>query len=170
MFRASPTSGGTVAVVTSEDVVAALTARFPGIVPKASWGETSLFYNPGGVLPNGVYFCTVKDHDGANDTASDLDRPGVYRIALGLPRDRYEALFGARPSRPPKGGVVTTGHDFAAVDVLTPHPVYAWMGWVQVLSPSAATLTNLEPLFVEAYDAVVAKYDVQAAKRTKAAG
>lgn len=57
-------------VVTPEEVIAALTASFAGLVPKASWGETSLFYSPDGLLPNGVYFATVKEHDGANDSAS----------------------------------------------------------------------------------------------------
>ena len=170
MFLALRRCDGTVWVVAPEDVVAALTANFAGLAPKASWGETSLFYNPDRALSNGVYFCTVKDHDGANDTASDLDRPGVFRVALCLPRARYEQLFGDRPARPSKGGIVASGHDFTATDVLMPHPVYAWMGWVQVLSPSAATLTDLEPVFVEAYDAVVARYDAQAARRSRAAG
>lgn len=170
MFLALQTCGATVSVMTPQDVVAALTARFAGLAPKASWGETSLFYNPDGVLPNGVYFATVKEHDGANDSASQLDRPEVYRVALGLPRARYEQLFGARPARPPKGGIVASGHDFTATDVLMPHPVYAWMGWVQVLSPSENTFTGMQPLFAESYDAAVAKYGVQAAKRTKAAG
>jgi hypothetical protein len=154
--------------VTPEDVVAALTESFAGLVAKASWGETSLFYNPDRLLPNGVYFATVKEHDGANDLASQLDRPGVFRVALGLPRARYEHLFGARPARPAKGGVVATDHDFTATDVLMPHPVYAWMGWVQVLSPSENTFTGMQPLFTEAYDAVVAKYGAQAAKRARA--
>jgi hypothetical protein len=159
---------GTVSVVTPEDVVAALTARFVGLVPKASWGETSLFYNPDALLPNGVYFATIKDHDGANDSASHLDRPGVFRVALGLPRASYERLFGLRPVRPPRGGVVVSNHDFTAIDVLMPHPVYAWMGWVQVLSPSTETFTGLQSLLDEAYDAAVAKYTVQAAKRARA--
>jgi hypothetical protein len=162
----APESGrGTVSIVTPEDVVAALTDRFDGLVPKASWGETSLFFNPDRVLPNGVYFATIKDHDGANDSASHLDRLGVFRVALGLPRASYERLFGPRPARPPRGGVVVSDHDFTATDVLMPHPVYAWMGWVQVLSPSTETFTGLQSLFAEAYDAAVGKYTVQAAKR-----
>lgn len=118
------------------DVVAAIVERFGGLVPTASWGEVSLFYNPGRVLPNGLYLCTVREHDGPNDSASNLDREGVFRLAVGLSVARYEELFGARPARPPKGSVVATGHDFTALDVLMPHPVYAWMGWVQILNPS----------------------------------
>lgn len=156
--------------MTPDQVVAALTSRFAGLVPTSSWGETSLFVNPGGLLPNGVYFCTLKDHDGANDSASQLHRPGVFRLALGLPPARYEDRFGPRPARPPKGGVVATGQDFTALDVLTPHPVYAWMGWVQVLSPSKATFAELQPLFAEAYDAAVGRYNVEAGKRARADG
>ncbi len=151
----------------AEALIAALQATFTGLAPKSSWGETSLFYNPGGALPSGVYFCTVKDHDGANDRASQLDRPGVFRVALGLPRNRYEELFGPRPPRPPKGGVVVTGHDFTVMDVVMPHPVYAWMGWVQVLSPSAETFAEMHPLFAASYDEVVAKFEAKRAKRSR---
>jgi hypothetical protein len=151
--------------MTPDDVLAAPTTRFAGLVPKATWGETSLFYNPDGVLPNGVYFCTVKEHDGANDRASQLDRPGVFRLAVGLPPGRYEQMFGPRPARPPKGGVVLTADDFTATDVLMPHPVYAWMGWVQVLSPSAATFAEMQQLLADAYALAVEKYDAVLAKR-----
>lgn len=146
------------------EVVAALTERFVGLVPTASWGETSLFYNPGHLLPNGVYFSTVKEHDGPNDTASGLDREDVFRVALGLPVDRYEELFGPRPPRPAKGTVVATGHDFTLLDVVTPHPVYAWMGWVQVLNPSRPVFDEMAVLFAEAYRQATAKFDRSVAR------
>ena len=149
----------------ADDVISALTANFAGLTSKVSWGETTLFYNPGGALPSGVYFCTVKDHDGANDKASQLDRPGVFRVSLGLPKRRYEELFGPRPPRPPKGGVVVTGHDFAALNVVMPHPIYAWMGWVHVLSPSDDTFTQMQPLFSTSYQAVVRKFAARHTRR-----
>ncbi len=150
-----------------EEVVAAIQARYPGVVPKASWGETSLFVNPGGQLPSGVYFCTLKDHDGANDCAARLDRDGVYRLALGLPPAAYGQRFGARPARPPKGGVVDTGHDFTQLNLLMPHPVYAWMGWVQLLSPSRETFEALLPLLDEAHRAALARATRRIATRNR---
>ncbi len=81
---------------------------------------------------------------------------------------RFRELFGPRPPRPAKGGVVATVHD-TKVDTLIPHPVYAWMGWVQVLSPSPRIFAGLRPLFAEAYDAVVAKYPSLLAKRARRA-
>ena len=142
-----------------EEIASHLTSRFDGLVEASSWGERSFFYNPDGELPRGVYFCTLKDHDGANDKASDLDREGVFRVSTGLPRDLYEERIGPLPERPGKGGVVDTGNDFTAIDILTPHPVYAWMGWVQILSPTAAHFRELQPLFKEAYRHTVTKYE-----------
>lgn len=131
---------------------------FSGVVPVAAWGETAFFYNPGRVLPRGVYFCTLKDRDGDHDRASRLDRPGVFRLNLGVGEDAYRERFGVLPPRPPAGGVVDTGHDFAALDALMPHPVYAWMGWVCVLNPGAATFENVKPLLAGSYEIAVRKF------------
>ena len=154
----------TVAGVEPSDVIDSIVSAFPGLAPKSSWGETSLFYNPDGVLANGVYFATVKEQDGANDKASHLDRPGLFRLSFGLPAGDYEALFGPRPTRPVKGGCVATGHDFTAIDELTPHPVYGWMGWVQILSPSRRTFAEIQPLLSAGYESAVQKYTRQIAR------
>lgn len=144
--------------MTPDAVVRRICAEFDGVVPKSSWGETSLFYNPGKLLPNGVYFCTIKEKDGENDKASALDRDQVFRLAIGLPIETYISLFGAKPPRPAKGGIVSTGHDFTLLNELMPHPVYAWMGWVQVLSPTEETFDRILPLVKEAHAASVEKF------------
>lgn len=141
------------------EIIDAIVCRLPGVMPKASWGETSLFYNPGKLLPNGVYFCTIKDHDGENDKASNLNRTGVFRLAIGLPPSTYRKLFGEKPARPAKGGVVETGHDFGALNELMPHPVYAWMSWVQILSPTEETFANIFSIIEEAHQAAVVKFN-----------
>jgi len=130
-----------------------------GVVPKSTWGETALVYNPGRSLPNGVYFCTFKARDGENDRASALTREGVFQVSIDISPETYVQRFGHRPARPAKGGVVNTGHDFAALDVLTPHPVYAWMGWVQILSPTVSSYAEIRPLIEEAHRLAVAKFD-----------
>lgn len=144
--------------MTPEQIVDTIVAQLEGVVPKASWGETALFYNPGRVLPNGVYFCTLKEHDGTNDQASRLNREGVFRLSLGLPPAVYAKLFGPKPSRPSRGGVVATGHAFDALDTLMPHPIYAWMSWVQILTPSSESFSRLWPLVEEAHRAAVLKF------------
>lgn len=118
-------------------------SALPEVRPVEAWGETSFFVNPGGRLRRGTYFATVKEKDGDNDRASGLDRDGVWRLNLGLPKDDFRARFGTPPVRPAKGGVVEGEWDFRALDVLTPHPVYGWMSWAAVLCPSAAIWDDL---------------------------
>lgn len=141
-----------------EEIIQFITGNYKGVVPKSSWGETSLFYNPGKALPNGVYFCTLKEKDGKNDKASQLDRDGVFRLSIGISPNSYGRLFGSRPKRPAKGGIIDTGHDFNVLDTLMPHPVYGWMAWVQVLNPGEETFKKLMPLIEEAYLNAVKKF------------
>ncbi len=142
-----------------QEIVGQLGAELEGVVVKPGWGETALFYNPGKRLPNGVYFVTLKDRDSLNDASSRLSRAGFYRLGIGVSQATYQSLFGARPKRPGKGGVVATDHDFSAENILLPHPVYAWMSWVCVLSPSAAYFAEIYPLILEAHRNAVAKFN-----------
>ena len=87
-----------------------------GSVLVESWGEKGIFYNPGHVLKRGVYILTVKEKDGDNDKGSKLDRPGVYRVNLGVRKGTFVKLFGAVPRRPGAGGVVEMDYDFSAAD------------------------------------------------------
>jgi hypothetical protein len=147
-----------------EQIIQSITEEFKGVVPKSSWGETSLFYNPGKVLPNGVYFCTIKQKNGDNDKSSKLDRLGIYRVSIGIGKPAYETRFGERPKRPAKGGIVATEHDFTALNELMPHPIYGWMSWVQILNPKLETYTDLKPLIQQAYDDAVIKFDKKVSK------
>ncbi|MBM4412506.1 MAG: hypothetical protein FJ040_03540 [Chloroflexi bacterium] len=138
-------------MISTHTIIDHITSTYPDIVIKLTWGETALFYNPGHQRRHGVYFATLKDHDGANDTASHLNRDTVYRFAFGLPITIYTQLFGPRPRRPTRGHTVSMLHDFTVCNQLMPHPVYAWMGWVQILSPDATTYQTLQPLLMESH-------------------
>lgn len=140
-----------------------LCESFAGIVPVAAWGETSFFYNPGRALPRGVYFATLKAKDGDNDRASNLNRPTVFRLNIGISKPTYRSLIGPPPTRPAAGGVVKTGHDFTVLDTLLPHPIYGWMAWVSVLNPSRATFESVKPLLAEAYALAAAKFRTRVA-------
>lgn len=145
-----------------------LLEQFPGVVALHSWGETAFFFNPGLTRPRGVYFVTLKDKDGPHDKASQLNRAGVYRLNIGLTREHYQQLFGALPARPPKAGVVSTGHDFSALDVITPHPVYGWMGWISVINPGETTFARLQPLLHAAYQQAAARYEKLRPRQSRA--
>lgn len=146
-------------MVTPDSILAFCMEHLEGVVLRESWGERGIYYNPGETLPRGVYILTIKEKDGENDRASQLDREGVYRVNLGLRKPSFRALFGELPKRPPAGGVVEMPYDFAALDRLIPHPVYAWMGWIAVLSPGEQTFRELLPYIEEAYVFAKEKYN-----------
>lgn len=148
-----------------DEIAGYVSQTFPGIRDDSNWGERALFYNPGRQLPKGVYFLTFKENDGPNDHASRL-LPGHFRLNVGISKPAFLARFGTIPARPAKGGVVDTGHDFTAADVVTPHPVYGWMSWIAVKDPTAETFDALKPLLADAYRLAVAKYD----RRVRTAG
>src|SRR5690242_15868194 len=108
-------------------------------------------------------FATIVTKDyGEFDNTSQLDRPGVFRLNIGVSRDTFRSLFGyapgeERPERAPD--------DFAALDRLMPHPVYAPQSYVCVLNPSEATFEIVKPLLAEAYSRAVAQHDRRRSKR-----
>ena len=147
------------------DIIEKIVSSFEGVIPKSSWGETSLFYNPGKLLPNGVYFCTIKEKNGDNDKSSNLDRDGVYRLSIGISKESYKVQFGPRSKRPSKGCIIDTGHDFTETNKLMPHPIYGWMSWIQVLNPTVLTFASAYPLITEAHSNAVIKFNKKTANK-----
>jgi len=142
-----------------EKIVDDLLNRFNHLAVRTTWGETSLFFNPNEASAHGSYFVTIKESDGENDQASNLDRDGTFRVSFGVSRNSYEALFGPKPPRPAKGEVVKTGHDFTQTNLLMPHPIYAWMHWIQVLNPSQETWNSNQSLIQESYELSKARFE-----------
>lgn len=128
-----------------------LLTKLEGVSPQRTWGETAYFYNPGNLLKRGTYFATIKEKDGENDKSSNLDREGVWRLNIGVPKPVFEQLFGHPPARPAKGGIVEGPWDFTEFDVLMPHPVYGWMSWLAINSPSPQSFEQCKPLLLEAH-------------------
>ena len=125
----------------------------PDIRIVESWGETGVFYNPQNKFKRGVYILTIKEKDGDNDKSSNLDRHGVYRLNIGVSRNRFLKHFAEIPARPSKGGVIDMDYDFTQMGVLMPHPVYGWMSWVCILNPTVEYFnSSLKELVAEAYE------------------
>ncbi len=121
-------------------------------------GDTFFYYDPQHDLDpaHRLPFATIVTKDyGAFDNASKLDRPGVFRLNIGVGRDAFRALFGYAPG---EEGAESASYDFAALDRLMPHPVYAPQAWVCVLNPSAETFEAVKPLLADAYARAVAQH------------
>lgn len=139
-------------------ILAELLELDPDLRVEPYYSEQAVFYNPGRAAPLGVIFAAIKDHDGLNDQASRLSRPRVFRLAFALAPRAYAARFGDVPPRPPRGGVVRLEFDPAALNELAPHPVYAWMRWVQILAPTRRQFVALRPLLEESLTLVQARW------------
>ncbi|MEO1747393.1 MAG: DUF6194 family protein [Pseudomonadota bacterium] len=143
-----------------------LEEKFPGLRRQAAYGEATFFYNPGNRFQRGTYFCTIKEQDGPNDTASNLSRNGVWRFNFGLPRFRYTELFGPPATRPAKGNVIAGAWDFHQLDRLMPHPVYGWMGWVCILNPSDKMIGTIWPEIERAHQKARQSFERRVSKET----
>ena len=86
-------------------------------------------------------FATIvtKDYDDF-DKASNLDRPGVFRLNIGVSKETFAKQFGTEGE-----------YDFAALDRILPHPVYGRNHFVCVLNPSDSTFEVIKPFLSEAH-------------------
>jgi hypothetical protein len=105
-------------------------------------GCTFFFTDPEQKFP----FATLSTSD-EDDRASDLARPGAFRLNIGVSKQTFAGLFG-----PPAAGGEAR-YDYTALDRIMPHPVYGKMYWVCVLNPSAETFETVRRLLAEAYEA-----------------
>jgi uncharacterized protein DUF6194 len=121
-----------------------IAATFAGVETSNVFGYTFFFRGPDREMP----FATIASADNDYDHVSNLDRPGVFRLNVGVGKDTYRAVVGSERPRP---GAGVTGCDFTALDRIMPHPDYAAQGWVCVLNPSDATLATVQRLLAEAY-------------------
>lgn len=141
-----------------EDILNYCVENLDGVELNKNWGEKAIFYNPLGTLKKGVYVLTIKEKDGKNDKSSNGNRENIYRVNIGIRKDTFKSLFSYVPSRPSAGGIVDMDYDFTELDKIMPHPVYAWMGWICVLSPSDETFETLKPLIQESYSYAKEKF------------
>jgi hypothetical protein len=143
------TEDDVIAFVTGLPEVRAVTASEANGAPEVSWGDTFFFHAPEGAEPGRMPFATIVTKDYAGfDTASDLDRPGVFRVNIGVGRAAFEELLGY----PPAAHDAHAGRfDYTALDRLIPHPVYAVQAWVAILNPGETTAALTRSLLGDAH-------------------
>ncbi|MGX9758598.1 DUF6194 family protein [Clostridioides difficile] len=147
----------------AEDIFNYCVSNLDDVVLTDNWGERGIFYNPNGVLKKGVYVLTIKEKDGTNDKSSSLNRTNVYRVNVKLKKETFINMFDYIPKRPSAGQIVNMDFDFTKMDIIMPHPVYAWMTWACVLNPSEKTFEELKIIIQESYNLAKEKF----AKRIK---
>jgi hypothetical protein len=126
-----------------EAITRLILERYPETVVAEALGAT-FFSLDQKHWPNFATIVTTDEHD--EGAPSDLARPGVFRLNIGVGRETFERLVGS-----------TGDPDYAALDTILPHPVYAKQRWIAILNPSDATIRDaVLPLIAEAHDRIAA--------------
>lgn len=122
--------------------------------PELAWGDAFFYYAPDGQLPQNVQpYGTVVTKDYPDDTASDLDPPGRWRVNIHVGRTVFRELTGE--SQPQS---LNRSHDFAATDTVLPHPVYGALGWICVVNPGEKTEESVVELLRGAHHDARARF------------
>ena len=104
--------------------------------------------------PNFATIVTTDEHD----QVSNLSRPGVFRLNIGVDRPTFQRVAESAPAP-----------DFTALDRLLPHPAYAQQLWISILNPSSRTFDEtVVPLLRIAHDRLANVPRRRARLRTKA--
>ena len=127
-------------------------------VPEVAWGDAFFYYAPDGRMPHHTQpYGTIVTKDYPDDTASALDAPDRWRVNIHVDRTTFRELTGEDPRR------LGRPRDYAADDVVNPHPVYSALGWVAVVVPGHETMDTVLRLLRDAHDAARARFERRSA-------
>lgn len=111
--------------------------QLPAISQQEYFGYRFFFYGTEQVLP----FVTITLSDNEHDNISQLDREGIFRVNIGVSRERFAGLFGENNHT----------WDYTQQDVFMPHPHYAAQHFICVLNPEEDRLSATLDYIQEAY-------------------
>ena len=129
------------------------TNTFENVETVLNMGYTFFFYRDDHMHA----FATIASTGNEYERISNLDRPGVYRLNIGVSRETFRSLFGTKK-------INVSDFDFALLDTILPHPDYSSQHFVCVLSPSEETFERIRPLLQEAYDIAMKRYNKRKAR------
>lgn len=116
-----------------------------GDFPEIAWGDAFFYCAPDGRMPRTTQpYGTIVTKNYPDDSASDLDPPGRWRVNVHVGRTTLPELLAGR-------------YDLAAADVVLPHPVYGPLGWICVVNPGERTTGTVVRLLREAHEAARAR-------------
>ncbi|WP_078283133.1 DUF6194 family protein [Mycobacteroides franklinii] len=120
-------------------VIEYIVTAFPELQHEVVQGNWFFFRGPERQVP----VITLMSNE-AFDTYSDLGRPSVYRLNIGIGGDTFASLVRDR------GDEVAV--DYTEFDQILPHPEYGGAKWICVVNPGEDTFAEVvRPLLAEAY-------------------
>jgi hypothetical protein len=130
-----------------------ITSAFENIETAVNLGYTFFFYRDDHMHA----FATIASTANEYEKISNLDRPGVYRLNIGVSRETFKSLFGTKK-------IDVNAYDFTALDIIMPHPDYSSQHFLCVLSPSEEIFEKIKPFLAEAYDIAMKRYNKRKAQ------
>ena len=122
-----------------DEVIDWIKATYPDTVIGSAMGAT-FFSLDDSHWPNFATIVTTDEHDPGEP--SRLSRPGVFRLNIATRKETFQRLVGGMEDP-----------DYAALDRILPHPVYAKELWVCVLNPSRRTFEEqVKPLISASHE------------------
>ncbi|MFD6433781.1 DUF6194 family protein [Streptomyces venezuelae] len=142
-----------IATVRDLDGALVLVPEPGGDFPELAWGDAFFYYAPDGRPPeNAQPYGTVVTKNYPDDTSSDLDPPGRWRVNVRVDRATFRELTGEEPRS------ISRPRDHAATDRVLPHPVYGAQGWICVVDPGERTTDTVVRLLRSAHEAARARF------------
>jgi hypothetical protein len=135
-------------VIDEAFITSYIASTFANVEMDVNLGYTFFFYKDDHMHA----FATIASTGNEYEKISALDRPGAYRLNIGLSRDTFQAMFGT-------GKIDLSPYDFTMLDTIMPHPEYSSQFFICVLSPSEATFERIRPMLAEAYEVAVKRYN-----------
>lgn len=125
-----------------------------GEFPAIAWGDHFFYYSPDGQVPaRQQLYATIVTKNYPDDTLSNLDEPDRWRLNIHVGTTSAVELTGKT------AGPADEQWDFAATDVVVPHPLYRRQGWVSIVNPGARTSTLAVDLLRQAHEAARQRID-----------
>ncbi len=122
-----------------DEVIDWIKATYPDTVIGSAMGAT-FFSLDDSHWPNFATIVTTDEHDLGEP--SKLSRPGVFRLNIATRKETFQRLVGGMEDP-----------DYAALDRILPHPVFAKELWVCVLNPSRRTFEEqVKPLISASHE------------------
>jgi hypothetical protein len=109
--------------------------------PEIAWGDAFFYFAPDGRMPERTQpYATIVTKDYPDDSSSELDAPGRFRVNIHVGGERVAQL-------------VDEAAQSSDADAFVRHPLYGDAGWVSVVNPAERTGATVLMLLRDAHHA-----------------